>query len=171
MSATINALPAVPTPADTPANFNTKAFNLLGALPGFVNEANALSAEVNAKSADASASAAAASSSKDAAALSATSASSSKDAASVSAVVAGAAAASATNSMNVSAGNAAAAAASAAVAQANAALLVDVIRLNPRRISVDFTVPVGQNATSAGPIFIDDGINVVISNNSNWSIN
>lgn len=170
MSASITALPAVPTPADTPANFNSKAFNLLGALPGFVNEANALSVEVNAKSTDATAAAVSASGSKDAAALSAVSALGSKDAAAASAGASGASAASAANSMNAAGVSSAAAAASAAVAQANAALLVNVIRLNPKRISVDFTVPSGQNASSAGPIFIDDGINVVISDNSTWSI-
>lgn len=41
----ITALPTSPQPSDSPAIFNTKAFNLLGALPTFVTEANALEAE------------------------------------------------------------------------------------------------------------------------------
>lgn len=44
----ITALPTPPLPTDTPADFNTKAFALLGALPTFVTEANALEAAVDA---------------------------------------------------------------------------------------------------------------------------
>lgn len=57
MAAKITQLPTPPTPADTPADFNTKAFALLGGMPQFVTEANALSDEVgaNAEAADADA--------------------------------------------------------------------------------------------------------------------
>lgn len=41
MTTPINPLPIPPTPADSPVDFNTKAFALLGALPAFVAEANA----------------------------------------------------------------------------------------------------------------------------------
>jgi uncharacterized protein (DUF2147 family) len=44
------------------------------------------------------------------------------------------------------------------------------IRLNPSRVSANFTVPAGYNAISAGPITIDDGVTVTVSNFSNWSI-
>ena len=44
----ITALPTPPRPTDTPADFNTKAFALLGALPTFVTEANALETAVDA---------------------------------------------------------------------------------------------------------------------------
>ena len=41
MTTPINPLPTPPSPADSPADFNTRAFALLGALPAFVTEANA----------------------------------------------------------------------------------------------------------------------------------
>ena len=44
----ITALPTPPLPTDTPADFNTKAFALLRALPTFVTEANALETAVDA---------------------------------------------------------------------------------------------------------------------------
>ena len=46
---TITALPTAPSPTDTSAAFNTKAFALVAALDGFVTQANALEANVNAK--------------------------------------------------------------------------------------------------------------------------
>jgi len=55
---TITALPTPPSPSDSPAVFNAKAFDLLGALPTFVTEANGLEAE-NAAAASAAATAAA----------------------------------------------------------------------------------------------------------------
>lgn len=55
---TITALPTPPSPSDSPAAFNTKAFDLLGALPTFVTEANGLEAE-NAAAASAAATSAA----------------------------------------------------------------------------------------------------------------
>lgn len=55
---TINALPTPPSRADSPEDFSGKADALLGALPQFVAEANALQAAVNADEASASAAAA-----------------------------------------------------------------------------------------------------------------
>lgn len=48
MTTPINPLPTPPSPADSPADFNTKAFALLGALPAFVTEANAQASWVDA---------------------------------------------------------------------------------------------------------------------------
>lgn len=44
---TITTLPAAPTSSDIPADFNTKAFALLGALSTFVSETNSLAGTVN----------------------------------------------------------------------------------------------------------------------------
>lgn len=41
MTTPINPLPVPPSPADSPVDFNTNAFALLGALPAFVTQANA----------------------------------------------------------------------------------------------------------------------------------
>jgi hypothetical protein len=45
-----------------------------------------------------------------------------------------------------------------------------VFYLNDQIVTADFTVPVGQNAQSAGPITIADGVTVTISDGSVWSI-
>ena len=45
----ISALPPVPSRADDPANFSSKADAFLGALPQFADEANALAQDVNNK--------------------------------------------------------------------------------------------------------------------------
>lgn len=71
--------------------------------------------------------------------------------------------------------NAAAAAASAAAAaayasQAQATTPDSPIRLNPRIITADFTVPANYNAHSAGPIAMAEGVSVTLSNFSTWSI-
>lgn len=71
--------------------------------------------------------------------------------------------------------NAAAAAASAAAAavyaaQAQATNPDSPIRLNPRRITANFTVPSGSNAASVGPITVADGVTVTVSDNAAWSI-
>lgn len=42
--------------------------------------------------------------------------------------------------------------------------------LNLSTIAADWTIPVGYNASSAGPITIGENITVSVSNNSNWSI-
>lgn len=71
--------------------------------------------------------------------------------------------------------NAAAAAASAAAAavyaaQAQATNPDSPIRLNPRRITANFTIPVDSNAASVGPISVADGVTVNVSDNATWSI-
>ncbi len=44
------------------------------------------------------------------------------------------------------------------------------VRLNPKKISANFTVPQSYNAASTGPITIEDGVTVTISDHSTWSI-
>jgi hypothetical protein len=51
---TITALPSPPLPTDTPADFNTKAFAFLGAMPAFVTETNAVASDVTTKQGTAS---------------------------------------------------------------------------------------------------------------------
>lgn len=48
MTTPIRPLPTPPSPADSPVDFNTKAFALLGALPNFVTDANTQASEVDA---------------------------------------------------------------------------------------------------------------------------
>lgn len=50
----ISALPTPPSRSDSPQDFSDRADALLGALPGFVAEANALQSDVNAKESSAS---------------------------------------------------------------------------------------------------------------------
>lgn len=54
MVAQISALPPSPIRGEDPADFNDKADALVGALPGFVTQANTLATEVNSKAAAAS---------------------------------------------------------------------------------------------------------------------
>jgi len=46
----------------------------------------------------------------------------------------------------------------------------DPIKLNEQLISANFTIPVGYNGLSAGPVTIDDGVTVTVSDGSAWSI-
>lgn len=92
MATPINPLPTPPSPADSPADFNLKAFALLGALPAFVTEANAQASGLDAAVASAGLEADAAAlkagealTSANNAALSKTGADSARDAASLSA--------------------------------------------------------------------------------------
>ena len=71
--------------------------------------------------------------------------------------------------------NAASAAASAASAQAFASTAQATnpdspIRINPREITVSFTVPSNYNAASVGPITVSDGVTVTVSDNATWSV-
>lgn len=71
--------------------------------------------------------------------------------------------------------NAAAAALSAQQAaqyasQAQATNPDSPIRLNPRKISANFSVPSAYNAASVGPITIQEGVVVTICDNATWSI-
>lgn len=46
----------------------------------------------------------------------------------------------------------------------------DVFYENSQTITQDYTVPVGRNAMTAGPISVADGVTVTISNGSTWSV-
>lgn len=109
----ITPLPAPPQPSDSPTDFDQKAFALLGGLPQFVDQANALGSQVFTIGEDATESAAAALASKNAAA---TSASNSADSASASSQSASnsASSANAANQSRIDAQNAAEAAAASA---------------------------------------------------------
>lgn len=45
-----------------------------------------------------------------------------------------------------------------------------VFYLNDQLVTANYTVPVGQNAMTAGPIELDDGVEVTISDGSEWTI-
>ena len=71
--------------------------------------------------------------------------------------------------------NAAAAAASALAAAAYASTAQATnpdspIRINPRKITADFTIASTYNAASVGPISISEGVTVTVSDNATWSI-
>lgn len=71
---------------------------------------------------------------------------------------------------NAAAAQLAAQQAQAYATQAQATNPDSPVRLNPRRIAAALTIPAGYNAASVGPISIDDGIVVTVSDNSTWSI-
>lgn len=71
---------------------------------------------------------------------------------------------------NAAAAQQAAQQAQAFAAQAQATNPDSPIRLNPKTITNNLTVPAGYNASSAGPITIADGVNVTVSPGANWSI-
>ena len=71
--------------------------------------------------------------------------------------------------------NAAAAAASALAAAAYASTAQATnpdspIRINPRKITADFTIASTYNAASVGPISTSEGVTVTVSDNATWSI-
>lgn len=71
--------------------------------------------------------------------------------------------------------NAASAAASALAAAAYASTAQATnpdspIRLNPRNITADFTVPSNYNASTAGPITVSPGVGVTVQDGATWSI-
>lgn len=45
-----------------------------------------------------------------------------------------------------------------------------VFYLNGQTVTTNFTIPAGQNAMSAGPITVADGVIVTVSNGSNWVV-
>jgi hypothetical protein len=45
-----------------------------------------------------------------------------------------------------------------------------IFYVNSQTVTADYTIPSGQNATSAGPVSIADGITVSIADGSNWVI-
>jgi hypothetical protein len=44
------------------------------------------------------------------------------------------------------------------------------VKLNEQTITENYTVPIGYNGLSAGPITIADGVTVIVSSGSGWSI-
>ncbi len=147
----ITALPTPPSRSD-PANFATRGDAFMSALPTFGTEANALQADVNAKQIAAAASANAAQSDR------------------ITVQTAKAAIDAQSPVTNAAAAAASAAAAAVYASQAQATNPDSPIRMNPRKISADFTVPSNYNAESAGPIFVADGVTVTVQNNATWSI-
>lgn len=147
----ISALPTPPSRSD-PATFAARGDAFLGALPTFQSEANVLQTDVNAKQAAAAVSAAAAQADR---------------------ILCDAAAAAVAAQSPVA--NAAAAAASAVLAAAYASTAQATnpdspIRLNPRKITADFTIASAYNAASVGPIEISEGVTVTVSDNATWSV-
>lgn len=71
---------------------------------------------------------------------------------------------------NAAAAQAAATAAGVYAAQAQATNPDSPIRINPTRITSNFTLATGYNGASAGPIAIDPGVTVTLSPGSTWSI-
>lgn len=71
---------------------------------------------------------------------------------------------------NAATAQAAATAAAQYASQAQATNPDSPIRINPTRVMANFTLPTGYNGESAGPISIDDGVTVSISNGATWSI-
>jgi hypothetical protein len=45
-----------------------------------------------------------------------------------------------------------------------------VFYMNDQTVTANFTIPTGQNAMSAGPITIANGVTVTVSNGSVWTI-
>lgn len=147
----ITALPTPPSRSD-PANFATRADAFHGALPTFALEANALQADVNAKQTAAAASASAAQADR------------------VLSQAAQAAVAAQSPAANATAAAASAAAAAVYAAQAQATNPDSPVRLNPRNITANLTIPSAYNAASVGPITVADGITVTVQDNATWSI-
>lgn len=71
---------------------------------------------------------------------------------------------------NAAAAQAAAAAAGVYAAQAQATNPDSPIRINPTRITANFTLATGYNGASAGPIAIDPGATVTLQPGATWSI-
>lgn len=55
-------------------------------------------------------------------------------------------------------------------AQAQATNPDSPIRINPRKITADFTVGSGYNAQSTGPITVADGVTVTVQDNATYAI-
>jgi hypothetical protein len=45
-----------------------------------------------------------------------------------------------------------------------------VMLINKTEVTADYTLPAGSNALSVGPVTIDDGVEVVISDNQRWLV-
>lgn len=147
----ITALPTPPSRSD-PATFAARGDAFLGALPTFVTEANALQTDVNAKQAAAAVSANAAQADR------------------ILCDDATAAVAAQSPVTNAAAAAASALAAAAYASTAQATNPDSLIRINPRKITADFTIASTYNAASVGPISISEGVTVTVSDNATWSI-
>lgn len=147
----ITALPTPPRRSD-PATFAARGDAFLGALPTFVTEANALQTDVNAKQAAAAVSANAAQADR------------------ILCDDATAAVAAQSPVTNAAAAAASALAAAAYASTAQATNPDSPIRINPRKITADFTIASTYNAASVGPISISEGVTVTVSDNATWSI-
>lgn len=147
----ITALPTPPSRSD-PATFAARGDAFLGALPTFVTEANALQTDVNAK--------------QSAAAVSANAAQADR----ILCDDATAAVAAQSPVTNAAAAAASALAAAAYASTAQATNPDSPIRINPRKITADFTIASTYNAASVGPISISEGVTVTVSDNATWSI-
>jgi len=146
----ITALPTPPSRQD-PTNFAARGDAFMSALPTFATEANALQADVNAKQSAAATSASAAQADRLLCQSAAT-------------------AVAAANPVTNAAAAASAAQAAIYASQAQATNPDSPIRLNPRSVTADFTVPSGYNAASAGPMAIAEGVTVTVQDNATWSI-
>jgi hypothetical protein len=146
----VTPLLALPPPTDS--GFEDAIEARLQAEVVFSQELNVLQLDVNAKQATATAASLAAQADR--------------------ALCASAQAAVAAQSPVTNAAAAAASAAAAAVyaAQAQATNPDSPIRLNPRRITANFTVPSDSNAASVGPITIADGVTVTVADGATWSV-
>ena len=147
----VTALPTPPSRSD-PATFAARGDAFLGALPTFVTEANALQTDVNAKQAAAAVSANAAQADR------------------ILCDDATAAVAAQSPVTNAAAAAASALAAAAYASTAQATNPDSPIRINPRKITADFTIASTYNAASVGPITISEGVTVTVSDNATWSI-
>ena len=147
----ITALPTPPSRSD-PATFAARGDAFLGALPTFVTEANALQTDVNAKQAAAAVSANAAQADR------------------ILCDDATAAVAAQSPVTNAAAAAASALAAAAYASTAQATNPDSPIRINPRKITADFTIASTYNAASVGPISISEGVTVTVSDNATWSV-
>lgn len=45
-----------------------------------------------------------------------------------------------------------------------------VFYLNDQTVTADYTIPTGQNAVTAGPVTVDDGVTVTVSDGSTWTV-
>ncbi len=94
----------------------------------------------------------------------------SASAAAASATAASGSATSASNSASAASVSASDAAAAWTAAIASTPDLNPAIRMNPKTVTANLTIPTGYNAYSAGPLEIADGVTVTLNDNSTWSI-
>jgi hypothetical protein len=147
----ITALPTPPSRTD-PVNFPARADAFVAQMPTFGTQANALAANVYANALEVLANA------------NATQADRALAQAALASIVA------ANPAANAAAAAASAAAAAVSAAQAQAVSPDSPVRFNSRRISAPLTIPSAYNASSVGPIAIDDGITVTVQDFATWSI-